>query len=101
MFTKKSIQILDHIKQAQEIIFSRFNFLKKSHLLFVRYHQVTQTSSQKHLEIILDTQQHSKNTGKTIWVLRKLQNTILRTVLITIYKAFIKPHREYDDIIIQ
>ena len=99
MFTKKSIQILDHIKQAQEIIFSRFNFLKKSHLLFVRYHQVTQTSSQKHLGIILDAQQHSKNT--TIWLLRKLQNTILRTVLITIYKAFIKPHREYGDIIIQ
>ena len=99
MFTKKSIQILDHIKQAQEIIFSRFNFLKKSHLLFVRYHQVTQTSSQKHLGIILDAQQHSKNT--TIWLLRKLQNTILRTVLITIYKAFIKPHWEYGDIIIQ
>ena len=99
MFTKKSIQILDHIKQAQEIIFSRFNILKKSHLLFVRYHQVTQTSSQKHLGIILDAQQHSKNT--TIWLLRKLQNTILRTVLITIYKAFIKPHWEYGDIIIQ
>ena len=99
MFTKKSIQILDHIKQAQEIIFSRFNILKKSHLLFVRYHQVTQRSSQKHLGIILDAQQHSKNT--TIWLLRKLQNTILRTVLITIYKAFIKPHWEYGDIIIQ
>ena len=31
--------------------------------------------------------------------LRKFQNGLARTSLMTIYKAFVKPHRDYGDII--
>ena len=37
--------------------------------------------------------------NKTIGLLRKLQKTLPRPVLMTIYKAFVRPHLDYDDII--
>ena len=58
--------------------------------------------------ITLDTQlkfdDHPKmvvsgKISKTIGLLRKLQNTLARAALITIYKAFIRPHFEYGDIL--
>ena len=36
---------------------------------------------------------------KTIGLLRKLANTLPRTLLIIIFKSFIKPHLDYGDII--
>ena len=38
-------------------------------------------------------------TNKTIGLLRKLQNTLATQALIIIYKAFVKPHLHYDDIL--
>ena len=37
--------------------------------------------------------------NRTIGVLRKLQNLLPRTALITIYKVFVRPHFDYDDIL--
>ena len=37
--------------------------------------------------------------NKTIELLRKLQNTLPRPLLLTIYKSFIRPHLGYGDII--
>ena len=37
--------------------------------------------------------------SKTIGLLRKLQKTFLRPVLMTMYKAFVRPHLYYGDII--
>ena len=37
--------------------------------------------------------------NKTIGLLRKLQNTLPRQALTTIYKAFVKPHPDYGDIL--
>ena len=37
--------------------------------------------------------------GKTIGLPRKLQAALPRPSLVTIYKAFIRPHLEYGDII--
>ena len=37
--------------------------------------------------------------NKTIGLLRKLQNTLPRPSLLTIYKSFIRPHLDYGDII--
>ena len=37
--------------------------------------------------------------NKTIGVFRKLQNLLPRTALITIYKAFVRPHLDYGDIL--
>ena len=37
--------------------------------------------------------------NKTIGLIRKLQNTLPRPSLLTIYKSFIRPHLGYGDII--
>ena len=95
----------DRSKQAQEIIFSRT--LKKathSSLLF-NNNNVSQVNSQKHLGVILDAkltfEEHLKNvfnkTNKTIGLLRKLSN--LLQALAIIYKAFVRPHLDYGDVL--
>ena len=97
----------DSTKQAQEVIFSRK--VKKTVHPPLLFHNasVTRTSSHKHLGIILDNQlkfdDHIKmvfrKISKTIGLLRKLHNFVLRAALITIYKAFIRPHLDYGDIL--
>ena len=67
---------------------------------------VSQTTSQKHLGVILDSclsfDKHlisvQGKTNKTIGLLHKLQNTLPREALITVYKAFVRPHLDYSDI---
>ena len=66
---------------------------------------VLQASSQKHLGVTLDVKltfdKHLNNlnkVNKTIGLLRKLQNLLSRSTLITIYKAFVRPHLDYGDI---
>ena len=39
------------------------------------------------------------NVNKTIGIIRKLQNVLPRSALLTIYKSFIRPHLDYRDII--
>ena len=68
---------------------------------------VKSSSTHNHLGMILDTKLdfslHLKNVqsklNKTIGLLRKLQNSLTRTSLITIFKSFIRPHLDYGDII--
>ena len=38
-------------------------------------------------------------TNKTIGLLRKLQNTLPRQALITVYEAFVTTHLDYGDIL--
>ena len=94
-------------KQAQEVIFSR-KIKKQSHPpLSFNNIRVSQTSSQKHLGVILDEkltfEEHkdmiSAKIGKTLNLLRKLQNVLPRAALITLYKSFVRPHLDYGDII--
>ena len=64
----------------------------------------SQSFSQKHLGVILDFkltfEDHVNNAlakvNKAVGLLRKLLNLLLRAKLITIYKAFIQPHLDYD-----
>ena len=97
----------DPKKQAQEVICSR-KINKTDHLpLYFNENLVKSSSTQKHLGMILDTKVdfslHLKNVqnkvNKTIGLLRKLQDTLPRTSLITIFKSFIRPHLDYGDII--
>ena len=68
---------------------------------------VNKASSQKHLGIILDEslsfEEHLKTisvkTKKTLYLLGKLQNLLPGAALITLYKSFIRPYLDYDDII--
>ena len=63
--------------------------------------------SQKHLGILLDPrltfEEHYKTilskTNRTIGLLRKLQSLLPRAALITIYKAFVRPHLDYGDVL--
>ena len=68
---------------------------------------VTQSIYQKQIVIILGSkltfENHinmvTPNINKTIGLFRKLQNLLPRTSLIKIYKAFVKPHLDYGDIL--
>ena len=97
----------DPKEQAQEVIFSR-NINKIDHpLLYFNDNLIKWSSTHKHLGMILDTKLdfslHLKNiqnkVNKTIGFLRKLQDTLPRTSFITIFKSFIRPHLDYEDII--
>ena len=67
----------------------------------------SQASSQKHLGLTLESRlildEHLTNVSnkisKTTGLLRKLQNILPRSALLTIYKYFIRPHLDYGDII--
>ena len=69
--------------------------------------KVTQSIYQNHPGIILDSKLMFENhlkmvttkMNRTIGVLRKLQNLLPRIALITIYKAFVRPHLDYGDIL--
>ena len=56
-------------------------------------HLDTKLNFQKHLDNIIS------KVDKTIGLLRKLQAVLPRLSLATIYKAFIRPHLDYGDII--
>ena len=55
------------------------------------------------LDCKLNFEEHLKTivnkTNKTIGLLRKFQNFLLRKLLLTIYKSFIRPHFDYGDVI--
>ena len=97
----------DPNKQAQEVIFSR-KLKKVCHApLCFNNNNVSQASSQKHLELTLDNRlifdEHltnvSNKVSKTIGLLRKLQNILPRAALLAIHKCFIRPHLDCSDII--
>ena len=97
----------DRSKQAQEIIVSQ-KLKKATHspLLF-NNNNVPQINYQKHLGVILYVkltfEQHLNNgfnkTDKTVGLLQKLSSLLPRQALITIYKAFTRPHLGYGDVL--
>ena len=97
----------DPSKQAQEVIFSRKTKKINHSPLTFRKSTVSQTTSQKHLGVILDAslsfEEHlisvESKTNKTIRLLRKSQNTLPSQELITICKAFVRSHLDYDGIL--
>ena len=66
-----------------------------------------ETCKQKHLGMLLDFrldfQEHWKSllkkVNKTVALLRKFQNILPRSALLTIYKCFVRTHLDYGDII--
>ena len=97
----------DISKQAHEVIFSRKRSIVTHPPLNFNNISVAQTNSQKHLGMQLDRklnfEEHlskvESKVNKTIGIIRKLQNVLPRSALITIYKLFIRPHLDYGDII--
>ena len=82
----------DPTKQAHEVIFSRKTKEIYHHPLVFSNTNVSQSSSQKHLGVILDSKlifdEHLKmvslKISKTLGLLRKLHNLLPRSALITI-----------------
>ena len=97
----------DPSKQAQEVIFSRKLQKTNHNQVYFNHNSVKQVPSQKHLGMHLDTklnfQKHLNNVlskvNKTIGLLHKLQALTPRQSFVTVYKAFIRPHLDYGDII--
>ena len=97
----------DPTKQAHKVIFS--SKTKKIYYPPVVFNNtnVSQSSSQKYLGVILDSKlifdEHLKvvslTISKTLGVLRKLQNLLPRSALITTNKAFVRPYLDYSDIL--
>ena len=94
-------------KQAQEVLFNCKVKINAHLQLVFNNNPVHETATQKHLGMFLDyklnLQEHFENmlnkVNKTIGLLRKLQNTLPRPSLLTIYKSFIRPHLDYGDVI--
>ena len=94
-------------KPAQEVIFSRKSHSAKHPNLYFHNLVVVQVKNQKHLELKLDKKlnfkEHLKDkfaiVNKEIGMLKKLSNYLPRHSLVTLYKAFVRPHLDYADII--
>ena len=99
--------IRDPAKQAHEVIFSRKTKEINHPPLVFNNNSVSQSSSRKHLGVILDSKlifdEHQKmislKISKTLGLLRKLHNLLPRSALITIYKTFVRPYLDYGDIL--
>ena len=97
----------DPSKQAQEVTFSRKVQITCHPSIYFNNKSFKQVPSQKNLGLILGSklnfQEHLKNilnkVNKSIGLLRKLQNILPQEALLTIYKSFVRPHLEYDDVI--
>ena len=109
VFQWKMSFIPDPSKQAQEVIFSRKIKKLPHRSLVLNNNNVLQASSQKYLGETLDVKltvdEHLSSVlnkvNKTIGLLRKLQKLLSRSTFITIYKAFVRPHLDYGDILIR
>ena len=93
----------DPSKQAQEIVFSRKLQNRNYNSVYFNHNSVQQVLSQKLLGMYVDTilnfQEHLNNalskTNKTIG----LFDFFPRQSLVQVYKAFVRPHLDYEDVI--
>ena len=97
----------DPTKQAQKVIFRRKISKKIDPKIFFNNIPVSKAHSQKHLGLHLDSKLTFDihittvltKVNRTIDLLQKFQQVLPRPSLITIYKAFIRPHLDYGDVI--
>ena len=94
-------------KQAQDVTITRKLQKKGYSPLYFNDSSVKETCKQKHIGMLmdfrLDFQEHWKSlvkkVNKTVALLRKFQNILPRSALLTIYKCFVRIHLDYDHII--
>ena len=97
----------DRKKQSQEVIFSRKRVKDCHPPVFFNDAVVEQSANQKHLGIHLDEKLDSnahmkekiRKAKRGTDIIKKLQSKLPRNALLTIYKSFIRPHLEYQDIV--
>ena len=95
-------------KPVQEVLFSKTKKKVQVHpTINLNNIQVERTSYQKHLGILLDEKLNFKEhidsvipkINKGISVIKKLRHSLPRKSSLTIYKAFLRPLIDYEDII--
>ena len=94
-------------KQAEELIVFRKSHSLNHPDLYFNSLVVNKLKTQKHLQLKLDEKlnfkEHLKDkfaiVNKGIGIFKKLSNYLPRHPLVTLYKAFIRPHLDYADII--
>ena len=99
--------IPDPSKQAQGVIFSGKPQKTIHNQVYFNHNSVKQVPSQKHLGMYLNTKLNFQEpvnnilskVNKTIRLMRKLQAFLPRQSLVTVYKAFLRLHLDYGDII--
>ena len=97
----------DTTKQAQEIIFSRKKNNTSHPSLYFNNTPIQRKSVQKHLGLFLDEKlsflEHIDEKIKKLTVgvnlMRKLNLLLPRSSLLTVYKCFVRPHLDYEDVI--
>ena len=97
----------DPTKPAQELIFSKKKKTQTHPIISLNNIQVDEVPYQKHLGILLDEKLNFKQDvdsailkmTKGISVIKKLRHSLPRKSLLTIYKAFLRPLIDYEDII--
>ena len=104
MVEKDSINYTEPSKQAEEVMFTRKLQKKDYPSLYLIDSSVKETCKQRHLGMLLDFtldfQEHWKSLLKkviTVAFLRKFQNILPKSALLTIYKCFVKTHLDYGD----
>ena len=94
-------------KPAQEVLFSRKNSNISHPIIHCNNVQVQRANQQRHLGIILDKKLNFTSridkvltkASKGIAVTKRLPNSLPRKSLIATYKAIIRPHLDYGDIL--
>ena len=90
----------DTSKQAQEMVFSRKKNITIHWTIFFNNFPVVKENIQKDLGLLLDTKlnflthinEKIKNENKGFNVIKKLNLSLPGSLLITIYKSFVRPH---------
>ena len=97
----------DVSKQAQEVVFSRKGITTNHATVYFNNDPVIRENFQKHLGLFLDSKlnfsghinEKIKKATKGINVIRKMNLSLPRSSLLTIYKSFVRPHLDYGDVI--
>ena len=94
-------------KQATETVFSKKQSNIQLPALIFNNNILTPSDSHKHLGLILDKKLNFKNhlsekiskANKGLGVIKRLYKFLPRASLVNIYRAFVRPHLDYGDII--
>ena len=97
----------DVSKQAQEVIFFRKGITTNHATVYFNNDPVIRENFQKHLGLFLDSKlnfsghinEKIKKATKNINVIRKMNLSLPRSSLLTIYKSFVRPHLDNHGVI--
>ena len=90
--------------RPKRLFFSRKGITTNHATVYFNNDPVIRRNFQKHLGLFLDSKlnfsgQYDQKVTKCINVIRKMNLSLPRSSLLTIYKSFVRPHLDYGDVI--